>query len=314
MDPADRIGLVANLEDNSEAARFKYGYSDDSDSPTNIQESRDGGATWSNTRYVTVPGLGMVATISNDATVFQLANLHGDVVATQLHAANGPLAIDAYHENDEYGKPIEPRDSNRYEWLGSQQRSSDTLGGIVLMGARIYNPATGLFTSPDPIVGGGANPYAYPTDPINQWDPNGESWSWIWEQGIDFLEEILSTGCRATIAGVFCAAAVGGIISSIKYFVSLRGKKRFSWDGLGNAAAGGAIGGIVGFLGGKSLSSKKKASLVSSVGYAFDILKRKVRQFARRSGLKKLANNIGRIMSVAKYYVQYYLAMYSDYF
>ncbi|MFJ8275139.1 hypothetical protein ACIQ8G_33460 [Streptomyces sp. NPDC094154] len=44
-------------------------------------------------------------------------------------------------------------------WLGVKRRSSETLPGLVLMGVRLYNPATGRFLSPDTVYGGNANAY-----------------------------------------------------------------------------------------------------------------------------------------------------------
>ena len=49
--------------------------------------------------------------------------------------------------------------------------------GLILMGARLYNRATGQFTSTDPIHGGNSTAYTYPQDPINGYDLTGE-WGW----------------------------------------------------------------------------------------------------------------------------------------
>jgi type IV pilus biogenesis protein CpaD/CtpE len=41
------------------------------------------------------------------------------------------------------------------------------------MGARLYNPTTGHFTSRDPVTGGNTTSYTYPQDPINLRDVDG---------------------------------------------------------------------------------------------------------------------------------------------
>jgi RHS repeat-associated protein len=62
----------------------------------------------------------------------------------------------------------------RYSWLGQKQRATDAgTTGLTLMGVRLYTPTLGRFTSVDPVTGGNATSYGYPTDPLNESDLDG---------------------------------------------------------------------------------------------------------------------------------------------
>lgn len=122
--------------------------------------------------------------------VLQLVDLHGDVMGTlpindgQTAAAYDQLALQAA---DEYGVPTDlatasprastgqtPGSAGRYGWLGGAQRSSEALGGVMLMGARLYQPSTGRFLSVDPSPGGNSTAYDYCSgDPVNCSDLDG---------------------------------------------------------------------------------------------------------------------------------------------
>ncbi|WTP55233.1 hypothetical protein OG288_36885 [Streptomyces tauricus] len=74
---------------------------------------------------------------------------------------------------DEYGVALDGTGTTTYGSLGGYQRSTRTLSGVTLMGARLYNPATGRFLSVDPLRGGNSNAYGYPADPVNKYDLDG---------------------------------------------------------------------------------------------------------------------------------------------
>jgi RHS repeat-associated protein len=172
LDPTRRINQVTNILGGTETSRLRYRFADDSDSPAAVDESSDGGTTWSSTRYLSIPGLGMAGSASNGALTLQLANMHGDIVATQVNQT-GTTTIDTYTESDEYGNAVSTTTTGRYGWLGSHQRSTDAPGGLLLMGARVYSTVTGQFTTVDPILGGNSTAYSYPQDPVNFADPSG---------------------------------------------------------------------------------------------------------------------------------------------
>lgn len=144
-----------------------------SDSPSWIGFS---GGTWTRNIRGIQGGLAAIQDSSGTVTL-QLANLHGDIVAV-VADDTAATSIASYAESMEFGLPYFSGTAySRYGWLGAQQRSRDSLGGLTLMGVRLYNPYTGRFLSADPIAGGNANGYEYcNADPINCTDLDGR-WS-----------------------------------------------------------------------------------------------------------------------------------------
>ena len=79
----------------------------------------------------------------------------------------------ATYESDPYGEPIVDQGTiyNPYRWNGEPL---DAESGLTYMRNRYYQASTGRFIQRDPIsYAGGLNLYAFPTDPVNSFDPSG---------------------------------------------------------------------------------------------------------------------------------------------
>lgn len=146
--------------------------------PDSVPAQTPANITWA--RNVTGLDGQLAGTQSNTGVVtLQIANLKGDIVAT-VNDDPATTSVTTTTEYTEYGKPRTPTaTSDTYGWLGIYQRSSDTLGGLTVMGVRLYNSSTGRFLSVDAIAGGNANQYTYPVDPVNHEDTSGLSSWWF---------------------------------------------------------------------------------------------------------------------------------------
>jgi RHS repeat-associated protein len=180
LDPEqDRISTV---DDTTTTTTNHYNASTDAPSwtgglPDATPEQVPANATWTR-NLLGVDGLLAGSQTNSGTVIWQLTDPQGSVVAT-VPDYTGAATITAGTSFTEYGSPRDPTKVSTYGWLSSHRRSADTLGGLILMGVRLYNPSTGRFLSTDPVPGGSANPYLYPTDPINAYDLNGQWWSWL---------------------------------------------------------------------------------------------------------------------------------------
>ncbi|MFF3565475.1 RHS repeat-associated core domain-containing protein [Streptomyces sp. NPDC002574] len=198
-------------------------YGGDSDSPDWTQED-----TGNLTRNVQGLGGDLDAiTSATGAVVLQLTDIHGDTtVQLPLDTTQAPVAL-AY---DEYGNPEDASTATRYGWLGSKQRSSETVTGATLMGVRLYDPTTGRFLSVDPVPGGSANAYEYCNgDPINRFDLDGRFWAFIKRHRMGLATAAFTIGCSVVTGGwgaFACAAGSGAALGALNYRWSTKKKKR----------------------------------------------------------------------------------------
>jgi hypothetical protein len=85
------------------------------------------------------------------------------------------------------------------------------------MGARLYNTITGRFLQVDPIPGGSAGPYLYPTNPVTVFDLDGNKWSfdgirnWVKRNKRSIAQFGVSAAVAATAAAFAAAVCVGTV-------------------------------------------------------------------------------------------------------
>ncbi len=231
LDPAHRFRgyttakLVNGAWSNASSKLNHYG--DDSDEARWIVEDTSLGSI---TRNVSGPDSDLVATTSATGDVrLQLTNLHGDVAAT----IDTGLTAPEFYSFDEFGMPTAGQAQQRYGWLGGKQRSADALGGVILMGVRLYSPALGRFLQVDPEVGGNSNPYDYCSgDGVNCSDLDGK-WGW------GSIKKALNTVAKVASYASMIPGPVGticGVVSAVAY-VATGNWKEAAWAIAGAAAA-----------------------------------------------------------------------------
>ena len=175
--------------------------------------------------YVSSLGTGLNSTVTLDNGVKTLSLDVNDLRGNTVTRINVEAAsTDSWVSFDEYGN----RDSAStgklvtYDAYGQYERAT-TSQGLILMGARLYNPVTNQFTSPDPVTGGNETTYTYPNDPINKTDFDG-NWGW-W----DTLDLALTVASFLPIPGlqqiawlVSAVRAVSTVVRVVKFVKVVR--------------------------------------------------------------------------------------------
>ncbi len=159
MRSSARSSPTTTGDDTAITERF---YTDSSDNPAWATTTTTGNVV-ETSRYASSIGGDLGAVITPDDVQLTIPDPLGSV-ATTITLTHGGTTIGALGSYDEYGNTItEGPDTGTldYGWLGAKERATDPTG-LLLMGARLYNSVTGLFTSVDPVTGGNTTAYAYP--------------------------------------------------------------------------------------------------------------------------------------------------------
>ena len=168
LDPAGRT-LEANATGEPNKASILSHYAGPNNTPA-WTENKTTKAWTRNINGIT----GSLTATQNEGTspVLQLANLHGDIIATASPSETA-TALTSKADTSEFGVPT-TTNPGKYSWLGSMGLPTELPSGVIAMGARSYVPQLGRFLQPDPVPGGSANAYSYTFgDPVNTFDPTG---------------------------------------------------------------------------------------------------------------------------------------------
>jgi RHS repeat-associated protein len=169
----DQLNRVISRTTGTTVTRYAYaGYTD---SPAATLTSTNQVSQ----RLVTLPG-GVTETMQASGNIWSYPDLHGNTTVTTTNTGTRQGNPDTY---DPWGTPTVGQTpvnnvatNGELGAFGTAGKITDTNTGIIIMGARPYNPTEARFLTVDPITGGCANPYTYAYgDPINGNDLTGQS-------------------------------------------------------------------------------------------------------------------------------------------
>ena len=211
LDPVERRAEQVTTT-GGQTKRVVRHYTDSGDNPGWASYVSNG--TTSVTRYSASIGGDLSASLTGGVVTLEIVDPIGNI-ATSLTVDNGIVTPKPLNHWDEYGNQINnvvpAAGPIAYGWLGGKERAVEPTSSLILMGVRLYNPRTGLFTSVDPVPGGNTTEYTYPQDPINKQDLDGKLWGWIkknWRKVVTVAVTVVAATAVCVYASAACGTAV----------------------------------------------------------------------------------------------------------
>ena len=216
-------------------ASMTFGYTGTTDATTSLTTGTSGGGSAQTTQLVRDPSGELVSARTTTGGTTQIAhpatNTHGDLIAWR--ATNSALTTSTLY--DPFGNPTTTTGTGTGPGtgipLGYETHLTLPGTGLVDLGSRTYNPATGTFTSQDTVIGDLTAPvtlnrytYAF-ANPLNYTDPTGyfgiPNPLDIIKSGADIASDVFHAGVdKASDAVHAVASTVSSVASSVASTVS----------------------------------------------------------------------------------------------